>query len=32
MKKKCRYADKYKAIRPPKCGCEACKKKWEERK
>lgn len=32
--KKCSYADKYKAIYPPKCNngdpCEACKKKWEE--
>lgn len=30
---KCTYADKYKAIYPPRCnggkGCEACKQKWE---
>lgn len=30
---KCKYADAYKAIRPPTCdngrGCEACRIKWE---
>lgn len=30
--KKCRYADKYKAIHPPKCNkgkpCDVCKQKW----
>ena len=30
MKKKCRYADNYKAIRPPRCGCETCEKKWRD--
>lgn len=25
---KCRYADKYKAIYPPRCGCETCALKW----
>jgi hypothetical protein len=29
MKKACSYAKKYKAIYPPKCGCEVCAKKWE---
>jgi hypothetical protein len=32
--KKCRYADKYKAIFPPKCNggdpCDECARKWEE--
>lgn len=28
--KRCRHADEYKAIRPPKCGCDACGKKWAE--
>lgn len=32
--KECRYAKKYKAIHPPRCGgdegpCDECKKKWE---
>ena len=31
--KKCSYADKYKAIHPPKCNngdpCDTCKTKWE---
>lgn len=26
---KCRYADKYKAKRPPKCGCDMCNVKWK---
>lgn len=26
---KCKNADNYKALRPPRCGCEACKQKWE---
>jgi len=25
---KCRYADKYKAKRAPKCGCDYCELKW----
>ena len=25
---KCRYADKYKAIRAPTCGCDLCELKW----
>lgn len=25
---KCRYADRYKAIRPPKCGCNFCTDKF----
>lgn len=25
---KCSYADKYKAIYPPRCGCETCWNKW----
>lgn len=25
---KCRYANKYKAIYPPKCGCLTCEQKW----
>lgn len=24
----CRYYNTYKAIYPPKCGCEACWNKW----
>ena len=32
--KKCKNADAYKAIRPPKCGagkpCDACAAKWIE--
>lgn len=27
-KKKCSYADKYKATRAPTCGCDTCKAKW----
>lgn len=31
--KKCSYADKYKAIHPPKCNdgnpCWVCREKWE---
>lgn len=30
MKKSCSYANKYKAIRAPKCGCKTCKKKWND--
>lgn len=30
---KCKYADKYKAMFPPKCnngkGCETCRMKWQ---
>ena len=26
---KCSYADKYKAIKKPTCGCEVCMLKWE---
>ena len=25
---KCKYADQYKALRPPHCGCDACERKW----
>jgi len=32
MKTKCGYADKYKAIRAPKCGCKACQDKWDAKK
>lgn len=28
---KCSYADKYKAIRPPRCGCKVCEKKWNDK-
>lgn len=35
-KKKCSYADKYKATRPPKCNggqvCDACWEKWTRAK
>jgi hypothetical protein len=31
MKDKCSYADKYKAIYPPRCGCKTCKDKWDNR-
>lgn len=27
-RKRCPYAEKYKGIRKPSCGCEACAKKW----
>lgn len=27
-KEKCSYANKYKAIRPPTCGCQHCWVKW----
>lgn len=27
-RQKCGYADKYKATRPPICGCVACETKW----
>jgi hypothetical protein len=26
---KCRYADKYKAVKAPTCGCDMCRLKWE---
>ena len=26
---KCSYADKYKAKRAPKCGCQTCEEKWK---
>ncbi len=29
---KCRHADKYKAIRPPKCRCLYCAELWAETK
>ena len=25
---KCRYADRYKATKPPTCGCDLCAIKW----
>lgn len=28
---KCRYANKYKAIKAPKCGCDYCILKWEKK-
>lgn len=28
---KCGYADKYKALMKPKCGCEVCELKWKVR-
>ena len=28
---KCKYSDKYKAIKKPRCGCETCLKKWENK-
>lgn len=28
VREKCDYADKYKALQPPKCGCSTCEKKW----
>lgn len=27
----CTYANKYKALRKPKCGCFKCNKKWQEK-
>ena len=30
MKERCSYADKYKAIRKPTCGCKVCNKKWQD--
>lgn len=27
-KTKCAYADKYKSVRKPTCGCKACNEKW----
>lgn len=29
-RQKCGYADKYKAISKPTCGCQACWNKWVE--
>lgn len=31
MKIKCKYADKYKVKRKPKCGCKTCNDKWKNR-
>lgn len=35
QKTKCSYADKYKAVHPPKClkgkVCDVCKDKWSKR-
>ena len=31
MKAKCSYADKYKAMRKPTCGCLECERKWKEK-
>jgi hypothetical protein len=28
----CAYADDYKAIRAPTCGCDVCEQKWETAK
>ena len=28
---KCGYANKYKDLRKPTCGCEACKEIWESK-
>jgi hypothetical protein len=28
QRERCSYADKYKAIREPQCGCKACERKW----
>jgi hypothetical protein len=28
MKTKCSYAEKYKAIHQPKCGCNFCANMW----
>jgi hypothetical protein len=30
-REKCSYADKYKAMRAPTCGCITCEKKWAEK-
>jgi hypothetical protein len=30
-RKKCGYADKYKAKCPPTCGCVYCNKLWSEK-
>ena len=29
--RQCRHFPEYKAIYPPRCGCDACNKKWSER-
>ena len=31
-KERCKYADKYKAIYPPKCRCKTCADKWANSK
>lgn len=31
-KEKCGYADKYKAVRKPTCGCRVCNDKWDNKK
>ena len=31
MKDKCSYADKYKAMKPPTCGCKLCNEKWNRK-
>jgi hypothetical protein len=31
MKKRCRYAVKYKATRKPTCGCEYCNEMWKRK-
>ena len=31
MKKKCKSADKYRALRAPTCGCQTCKNKWNDK-
>jgi hypothetical protein len=28
---KCSYADRYKATRPPSCGCIVCALKWHDK-
>jgi hypothetical protein len=30
-KEKCGYANRYKAERPPTCGCRACEAKWNQK-
>jgi hypothetical protein len=31
MLTRCSYAAKYKATRPPRCTCDVCWEKWEEK-
>lgn len=31
QREKCRYADKYKAIYAPRCGCKVCEEKWKNK-